>query len=96
MDLLVHVRPNNAQEDLSLLLDGLFVAIGLEPENDCFSDIAQLDAYGYIASDERCLTKTPGVFVAGDCRGMNIRQLTTAVSDGTVAAVAACRFLACH
>lgn len=94
--LLVHVRPNNAQEDLSLLLDGLFVAIGLEPENDCFSDIAQLDAYGYIASDERCLTKTPGVFVAGDCRSKDIRQLTTAVSDGTVAAVAACRFLACH
>ena len=73
--------------------DGLFVAIGLIPENDEFSDLADLNSYGYFDSDERCLTKTPGIFVAGDCRSKSIRQLTTAVADGAVAALAACRYL---
>ena len=73
--------------------DGLFVAIGLIPENDEFAELADLNAYGYFDSDERCLTKTPGVFVAGDCRSKSIRQLTTAVADGAVAALAACRYL---
>ena len=91
----IHVRRDSQPEDVSISIDGLFVAIGLEPENECFTDVAQLDTYGYISSDEKCLTRTPGVFVAGDCRAKGIRQLTTAVSDGTVAAVAACGFLAC-
>lgn len=73
--------------------DGLFVAIGLIPENKAFGELAELDDYGYFASDESCLTKTPGVFVAGDCRGKAIRQITTAVADGAVAALAACRYI---
>ena len=89
----VHIRLDGPREDVSIQIDGLFVAIGLEPENACFDGIAQLDKYGYIASDEKCLTGTPGVFVAGDCRTKGIRQLTTAISDGTVAAMAACGFL---
>ncbi len=89
----VRIRRDGPHEDLRIQIDGLFVAIGLEPENECFADIAQLDRYGYIASDERCLTRTPGVFAAGDCRTKGIRQLTTAVADGTVAAMAACGFL---
>ena len=44
-------------------------------------------------SDENCETKTPGFFVAGDCRRKKVRQLTTAVADGTVAATAACEYL---
>jgi thioredoxin reductase (NADPH) len=89
----VRIRRESPQEDVRIQIDGLFVAIGLEPENECFADIAGLDRYGYIESDERCLTRTTGVFVAGDCRTKGIRQLTTAVSDGTVAAIAACNFL---
>ena len=73
--------------------DGLFVAIGLIPENDAFADLAELDERGYFAADERCLTHTPGVFVAGDCRSKNVRQLTTAVADGATAAISACRYL---
>ena len=73
--------------------DGLFVAIGLIPENDAFSEIADLDANGYFDSDERCLTKTPGIYVAGDCRRKFIRQLTTASADGACAALAACRYI---
>lgn len=56
-------------------------------------NLAALNAYGYFDSDERCLTQTPGIFVAGDCRSKGVRQLTTAVADGATAALAACRYL---
>ena len=73
--------------------DGLFVAIGLIPRNQAFSRFADLNAYGYFDSDERCLTKTPGVYAAGDCRGKTVRQLATAIADGACAALAACRYI---
>ena len=76
-----------------LAVDGLFVAIGLIPNNGAFAETAGLDEWGYIDSDERCLTKTEGVFVAGDCRKKQIRQITTAAADGSVAALAACRYI---
>ncbi len=76
-----------------LEVSGLFVAIGLIPGNAAFADIAGLDEWGYIDSDENCLTKTPGVFTAGDCRKKQIRQITTAAADGSVAALAACRYI---
>jgi len=73
--------------------DGLFIAIGLIPENDAFADLARLNKFGYFDTDEYCCTDTPGVFVAGDCRSKTIRQLTTAVADGACAALAACRYI---
>ena len=79
--------------ETNLPLDGMFVAIGLVPENDAFKNVADLDGNGYIDSDEKCLTKTAGVFVAGDCRKKNVRQVTTATADGAVAAINACRYI---
>ena len=76
-----------------LELDGMFVAIGLVPENEPFKNVVDLDQYGYVDSDEKCLTKTPGVFVAGDCRQKTVRQVTTATADGAVAAINACRYI---
>ena len=73
--------------------DGLFIAIGLIPENGPFAALADLNDYGYFASGEDCLTRTPGVYVAGDCRSKSVRQLTTACADGAVAALAACRYV---
>lgn len=74
-------------------LDGLFVAIGHVPQNEAFEEIAPLDSAGYILSDESCLTKTAGVFVAGDCRTKKVRQVVTAASDGAQAALAACDYI---
>ena len=71
----------------------MFIAIGQAPENEAFSNITALNDYGYIISDENCLTDTKGVFVAGDCRTKKIRQVTTASADGAVAALAACRYI---
>lgn len=73
--------------------DGLFVAVGLIPENEAFSGLARLDDFGYFASDESCTTASPGVFVAGDCRSKRVRQVTTANADGAAAAIAACRYI---
>jgi len=73
--------------------DGLFVAIGLIPENEAFRPLADLNDWGYFDSDERCETRTPGIFAAGDCRSKTVRQLTTAAGDGAVAALAACRYI---
>lgn len=73
--------------------DGMFEAIGLIPENDNFKGIADLNDLGYFDSAEDCRTKTPCVFVAGDARSKRIRQITTAVADGAVAAMAACNFI---
>lgn len=80
-------------ETSRLALDGMFVAIGQKPENEAFADITALNDYGYIIADENCLTDTEGVFVAGDCRTKRIRQVTTAASDGAIAALAACRYI---
>lgn len=80
-------------EHSSLPIDGLFVAIGHAPENSAFANVTSLDEYGYIISDERCLTDTDGIFVAGDCRTKTIRQVATATADGAIAALAACRYI---
>jgi len=80
-------------QERTIPCDGLFIAIGLIPENGPFAELAALNDYGYFASGEDCLTRTPGVYVAGDCRSKSIRQLTTACADGAVAALAACRYV---
>ena len=89
----VTVEPQNGGAAEQVACDGLFVAIGLIPENDAFADLADLNRWGYFDSDEKCETKTPGVYVAGDCRSKTVRQLTTAAGDGAVAALAACRYI---
>ncbi len=89
----VKLHNTKADEHTTLSVDGLFVAIGHAPENGAFESLTELDAYGYIISDEQCGTDTLGVFVAGDCRTKSVRQVTTATADGAVAALAACRYL---
>lgn len=80
-------------EKTELKIDGLFIAIGLIPQNEIFSNVIELDDRGYAAIGEDCLSKTNGVFVAGDCRTKKIRQVTTAAADGAIAALAACDYV---
>ncbi|MBQ2893381.1 MAG: FAD-dependent oxidoreductase [Oscillospiraceae bacterium] len=80
-------------EDSQIAVDGAFLAVGLVPENQAFAQLGQLNDWGYFDSGEDCCTKTPGVFVAGDCRSKRIRQVVTASADGAIAAMAACRYL---
>ncbi len=78
-----------------LFVDGVFVAIGQQPENEPFDNVVSLDERGYISCDESCVPvdSQEGVFVAGDCRTKLIRQVTTATADGATAALAACRLV---
>ena len=89
----VVIEDKKSGEQRTIPCDGLFVAIGLIPENESFKALADLNRFGYFDSDERCETKTPGIYVAGDCRSKGVRQLTTAVADGASAALAACKYL---
>ena len=83
----------NAQGQTSRLdIDGMFVAIGLVPQNDAFAGAVDLDERGYVISGEDCKTSADGIFVAGDCRTKSIRQVITAAGDGAVAALAACDY----
>ena len=70
-------------------LDGLFIAIGQEPRNQVFSNVADINDFGYIESEDGVHTKVEGIYVAGDTRVKMLRQLTTAVSDGSIAATMA-------
>lgn len=74
-------------------VDGLFVAVGRMPENQAFADLVKLDDAGYIEAGEECHTNIEGVFVAGDNRTKNMRQLVTATSDGAIAAGEAVKYI---
>lgn len=82
----------SGKEDKIIAIDGMFISIGQIPQNDIFKGIIDLNEQNYIKSIE-CLTNKEGIFVAGDCREKKIRQLTTAVGDGTIAALEAINYL---
>lgn len=89
----VTVKNVKTEEERSLSVNGLFLAIGQVPPTKDFGDILPLDEYGYVIADETCKVKD-GIYVAGDCRKKLVRQLTTAAADGTVAATLLCEELA--
>ena len=75
--------PNGEQR---LEVQGVFVAIGLSPNNQLFAPLCRLDEGGYFAAGEDCRTTCDGLFAAGDTRAKPLRQLVTAAADGAVAA----------
>lgn len=88
----IRVREHDGKEQV-LTIDGLFVAIGQEPETILAKELVRTDQKGYIEAGEDCRTSVNGIFVAGDCRTKAVRQLTTAASDGAVAALMAAEYL---
>ena len=85
----------NTQDDsiFDVNVKGVFIAVGQAPENEIFKDLVDLDKNGFIIADESCKTKVDGLFVAGDTRTKQTRQLTTACADGSTAGLAACRYI---
>ncbi len=88
----VQFKDTKTGEVLDLRNPGVFVAIGQIPDNERFSNVCDLEK-GFFIGDENMASKTPGLFVAGDCRKKKIRQLTTACSDGAIAAISANSYL---
>ena len=89
----IRVKDTKTGEKRDIAVDGIFVAIGQMPDNKAFADIVDLDKGGYVIASEDCKTSTEGIFVAGDCRTKNVRQLATAAADGAVAGLAACDYI---
>lgn len=87
------VKKQSDGTESEIAVDGVFLAVGLVPQNEYFKDVIELDSYGYAVSDETCKTKSNGIFTAGDCRTKRIRQVATAAADGAVAALAACDYI---
>ena len=73
----------------TIKVDGLFIAIGQTPKNEIFKNLIDIDDKGYIISIDDVHTNHKGIYVAGDTRVKDLRQLTTAVSDGSIAATTA-------
>lgn len=90
---LLHLKDTQGGADTDVAVAGLFVALGHIPQNDAFKDLVDLDEFGFVRAGEELLTKTPGIFVAGDCREKTVRQLTTAASDGASAGLAAAKYI---
>ena len=89
----ITVEDVQSNEGRDLSVTGIFVLIGQVPNNKPFEGFVKMDEEGFIEAGEDCKTSQAGVFVAGDCRKKNVRQLTTAAADGTVAALEALRYL---
>lgn len=90
---LTGVKYSENGEEKTIDCDGVFLAVGLVPDNKPFVNVADIDDRGYFKADESTLTKTANVFVAGDCRVKSLRQVATACSDGANAAIKACEYL---
>jgi len=77
----------------TLPVSGVFVAVGLKPNSQCFANIVSLDESGHIITDDLMATSVPGIFAVGDIRKNSARQIASAVGDGTTAAISAFRYL---
>ena len=92
-DELVAIEVNNNESKKRLNVEGVFLAIGQSPEIEYLNNLVKVDENNYIVASENCMTNIDGIFVAGDVRKKDVRQLTTAVSDGTNAAINAINYL---
>lgn len=89
----ITLRDTETGEEQELPVNALFVAIGQVPYGKTFENLVKTDEAGYYEVGENCASTVDGVFVAGDGRSKSVRQLTTAVGDGAVAATNACRYV---
>ena len=80
------------EQEEKLEVEGVFVSIGMIPASEFLTDILDL-SNGYIVTDENMMTSIPGIFAAGDVRSKKLRQVSTAVGDGAMAAAAVTEFL---
>ncbi len=88
-----HTKQN---QTTTIETDGVFIAIGYEPDNEMVSHYLNVNTEGYIVSDEYCHTNIEGVFVAGDTRTKHLRQIIIACADGAVAGVSAVSYISTH
>jgi thioredoxin reductase (NADPH) len=84
------------KEVRDLATDGVFIFVGYTPRTDLVKGLVKMNEWGYVETQEDMSTEVPGVYVAGDIRSKRFRQITTAVADGTIAALAVQKFVKDH
>jgi len=89
----LRLRNVKTGETTNLQVAGVFVAIGLEPNSQCFASIVELDETGHVKTNELMATSAPGIFAVGDIRKNSARQVASAVGDGATAAKSAFKYL---
>ncbi|GLC82561.1 thioredoxin-disulfide reductase [Lacrimispora brassicae] len=86
------IKNAKTEESQKLSVDGVFIAVGINPQSEAFNNLVEMD-HGYIKAAEDCETNVPGIFAAGDVRTKQLRQVSTAVSDGANAITSVERYL---
>ena len=89
----VRIMNRKTGEKSVIKTDGIFIAVGIHPNTEVFRGLVEMDANGYIVAGENCVTSMPGIFVVGDCRTKELRQVITAVADGANAVNSVQKFL---
>ena len=89
----IRIREKNSGEEKNIMVDGIFVAVGIHPDTEIVRGLVACDESGYILAGEDTKTTISGIYVAGDVRKKPMRQIITAVADGANAATAAANFL---
>lgn len=89
----VKLRHVTEQTEETLPVEGVFIAVGMQPNTAVFRDCVPCDDGGYVIAGEDCVTQVPGIFAAGDIRTKQVRQIVTAVADGACAVASAERYL---
>lgn len=89
----IKVHNVKTDEEKTIAVDGVFIAVGILPNTEKFKGLVDLDESGYIIAGEDGVTSTPGIFAAGDIRTKNLRQVVTAVADGANAVASVQHYL---
>lgn len=87
------VTNKNTNEDRKLVVDGVFIAVGIQPNTQNIAGLPEMNEAGYILADETCETSIPGIFAAGDVRTKQLRQVITSAADGANAVMSVERYL---
>lgn len=88
----LNLKNIRTEESSRIAVDGVFIAVGINPQSEAFNNLVEMD-HGYIKAGEDCETNVPGIFAAGDVRTKQLRQVSTAVSDGANAITSVERYL---
>ena len=89
----IDIKNKKSDKQENILVNGIFIAVGMKPTADFMKEVVKLDEFGYIEAAEDCVTSKKGIFAAGDVRTKGLRQVITAVSDGANAVASLEKYL---
>lgn len=94
-DMVEKIMVYHNQENLTnvLAVNGIFIAVGIQPNTEMYKGLVEMDEKGYVIADESCQTSAAGIYAVGDIRQKALRQIITAVADGANAVTSAQNYL---